>query len=111
VELLKQHEELANDPRRVNFCEANLRSGPKYVIKKGKTPVLTPDKARLLLNSINVSDNSGLRDRAAAGAILPPRARGRRGKFSDPLPKCRRCRCRLLQRKEDPVTSRAIDTR
>src|SRR6516165_3730609 len=26
VELLKQHEELANDPRRAIFCEANLRS-------------------------------------------------------------------------------------
>jgi integrase/recombinase XerD len=26
--------------------------GPRYVIKKGKTPVLTPDEARLLLDSI-----------------------------------------------------------
>ena len=26
--------------------------GPSYVIKKGKTPVLTPDEARLLLDSI-----------------------------------------------------------
>ena len=37
--------------------------GPKYVIKKGKTPVLTPSEARLLLNSIDVEENSGLRDR------------------------------------------------
>jgi site-specific recombinase XerC len=28
--------------------------GPKYVIKKGKTPVLTPEEARLLLDSISL---------------------------------------------------------
>jgi integrase/recombinase XerD len=44
--------------------------GPKYVIKKGKTPVLTPDEARLLLNSIDVSDNSGLRDRALLAVMV-----------------------------------------
>jgi site-specific recombinase XerC len=30
---------------------ASAVRSPKYVIKKGKTPVLTPDEARLLLNS------------------------------------------------------------
>ena len=30
--------------------------GPKYVIKKGKTPVLTPEEARLLLDSIDVTE-------------------------------------------------------
>jgi integrase/recombinase XerD len=44
--------------------------GPKYVIKKGKTPVLTPEEARLLLDSIDVSDNSGLRDRALLAVMV-----------------------------------------
>ena len=38
--------------------------GPKYVIKKGKMPVLKPEEARLLLDSIDVTDLSGLRDGA-----------------------------------------------
>ena len=44
--------------------------GPKYVIKKGKTPVLTPDEARLLLSSIDVAENSGLRDRALLALMV-----------------------------------------
>jgi integrase/recombinase XerD len=44
--------------------------GPKYVIKKGKTPVLTPDEARLRLDSINVSENSGLHDRALLAVMI-----------------------------------------
>ena len=44
--------------------------GPKYVIKKGKTPVLTPDEARLLLNSIDVRENCGLRDRALLAVMV-----------------------------------------
>jgi integrase/recombinase XerD len=38
--------------------------GPKYVTKRGKTPVLTADQARQLLDSINVETIVGLRDRA-----------------------------------------------
>jgi site-specific recombinase XerD len=38
--------------------------GPKYVVKRGKTPVLTADQARVLLDSIDVSTVVGLRDRA-----------------------------------------------
>ena len=38
--------------------------GPKHAIKRGKTPVLTPDEARKLLDSIDVSTLVGLRDRA-----------------------------------------------
>jgi integrase len=38
--------------------------GPKHVVKKGKTPVLTTDEARLLLDSIDTSSVMGLRDRA-----------------------------------------------
>src|SRR5690242_17039036 len=38
--------------------------GPKHVVKRGRTPVLTPDEARRLLDSIDVSTVVGLRDRA-----------------------------------------------
>ncbi len=38
--------------------------GPKHAVKRGKTPVLTPDEARKLLDSIDVSTLVGLRDRA-----------------------------------------------
>ena len=38
--------------------------GPKYVLKKGKTPVLSADQARTLLDSIDTSHVVGLRDRA-----------------------------------------------
>ena len=37
--------------------------GPKHVVKRGRTPVLTADEARLLLDSIDVSTVVGLRDR------------------------------------------------
>ena len=38
--------------------------GPKHVVRKGKTPVLSPDEARQLLDSIDTSNIVGLRDRA-----------------------------------------------
>jgi integrase/recombinase XerD len=44
--------------------------GPKYVIKKGKTPVLTPEEARLLLDSIDVNEFAGLRDRALLAMMV-----------------------------------------
>ncbi len=40
--------------------DASAVRSPKYVIKKGKTPVLTPEEARLLLDSIDVTELSGL---------------------------------------------------
>src|SRR6204780_2393029 len=43
--------------------------GPKHVVKRGKTPVLTTDQARLLLDSIDTSTLVGLRDRALIGVI------------------------------------------
>ena len=43
---------------------------PKHVVKKGKTPVLTPEEARLLLDSIDVESDSGLRDRALIGVMV-----------------------------------------
>lgn len=68
--------------------------GPKYVVKKGKTPVLTTEETRLLLDSIPAASITGLRDRAViavmvytfarVSAVLKLRARdfyvqGRRG--------------------------------
>jgi site-specific recombinase XerC len=43
---------------------AHAVHGPKHVVKRGKTPVLTADQARRLLESIDVSTVVGLRDRA-----------------------------------------------
>lgn len=43
--------------------------GPKYVVKRGKTPVLKADEARLLLDSIKIDSIVGLRDRALIGLM------------------------------------------
>jgi len=44
--------------------------GPKHVVKKGKTPVLTAQETRTLLDSINTETMAGLRDRALIGAMV-----------------------------------------
>ncbi len=44
--------------------------GPKHVIKRGKTPVLNAAEARQLLDSIDLSDVAGLRDRALLGLMV-----------------------------------------
>lgn len=44
--------------------------GPKHVVKRGKTPVLKAEQARLLLDSIDISSVSGLRDRALIGVMV-----------------------------------------
>ena len=43
---------------------AHAVRGPTHVVKRGKTPVLMPDEARALLDSIDTSTVVGLRDRA-----------------------------------------------
>jgi len=43
--------------------------GPKYVVKRGKTPVLKADQARALLDSIDTATIVGLRDRALLGVM------------------------------------------
>jgi integrase/recombinase XerD len=43
--------------------------GPKYVVTKGKTPVLTAGEARALLDSIETDTLKGLRDRALIGVM------------------------------------------
>jgi integrase len=44
--------------------------GPKYVVKHGKTPVLSAEEARKLLNSIESDTLIGLRDRALIGVMV-----------------------------------------
>jgi site-specific recombinase XerD len=44
--------------------------GPKHVVTKGSTPILTAKEARLLINSIDVHTITGLRDRALIGTML-----------------------------------------
>lgn len=52
------------------FNPAASVRGPKHVVKVGKTPVLQPDEARALLDSIDVSSVAGLRDRALLGLMV-----------------------------------------
>jgi site-specific recombinase XerD len=54
----------------VELNPAQAVRGPKHVVKKGKTPVLNEDEARMLLNSINGKDLVSLRDRALIAVCL-----------------------------------------
>lgn len=49
---------------------AHAVRGPKHTQRKGKTPVLTADEARDLLDSIDASSLPGLRDRALIGLMV-----------------------------------------
>jgi len=44
--------------------------GPAHSVRRGKTPVLAPDEARALLDSIDVSKPVGLRDRALIALMV-----------------------------------------
>ncbi len=44
--------------------------GPKHVVKNGKTPVLSAEEARGLLDGIELSTLAGLRDRALIGVLV-----------------------------------------
>ena len=44
--------------------------GPSYVVRQGKTPVLEPDEARALLDSIDTTTHAGLRDRALIALVV-----------------------------------------
>src|SRR5210317_902787 len=44
--------------------------GPKHVVNKGKTPVLSAEEARQLLDSIDTQTTGGLRDRALIGLMV-----------------------------------------
>jgi site-specific recombinase XerD len=49
---------------------AHAVRGQKYVVKRGKTPVLVNDEARALLDSIDTGTLKGLRDRALIGVMV-----------------------------------------
>ena len=44
--------------------------GPRHTVRKGKTPVLSRDEARALLDSITTDSVIGLRDRALIGTMI-----------------------------------------
>ena len=44
--------------------------GPKHIVKRGKTPVLSAEDARKLLDSIDISTVVGLRDRALIAVMV-----------------------------------------
>ncbi len=54
----------------VPFNPAHAVRGPRHVIKKGKTPVLTAEEARMLFDSIDTSTIVGQRDRAIIATLL-----------------------------------------
>lgn len=56
--------------------------GPRYSAAEGKTPILTGDEPRRLLDAIKTDSPVGLRDRALIGPALHGRA-GERGHFSE----------------------------
>ena len=54
----------------ITMNPAHAVRGPKYVVKKGKTPVLEADEARALLDAIPTDTLTGLRDRALIGVMV-----------------------------------------
>ena len=44
--------------------------GPSHSVKAGKTPVLSPEEARTLIDSIDITTPVGLRDRALIGLMV-----------------------------------------
>ncbi len=49
---------------------AHAVRGPKHTQKRGRTPVLAADEARVLLDAIDATSLSGLRDRALIGLMV-----------------------------------------
>lgn len=56
--------------RVVSVNPASSVRGPRHVVKKGKTPVLTAEETRALFNKIDTSSPVGLRDRALIGLMV-----------------------------------------
>jgi site-specific recombinase XerD len=54
----------------VSVNPAHSVRGPKHVVRKGKTPVLSAEEARQLLDAIDTSSVVGLRDRALIGLMV-----------------------------------------
>lgn len=49
---------------------AHAVRGPAHAVKAGKTPVLDPEEARALLDSVDVTTQAGLRDRALIALMV-----------------------------------------
>ncbi len=49
---------------------ASSVKGPRYSVRKGKTPVLAADEARAMLDAIDVTASIGLRDRALIALMV-----------------------------------------
>ena len=49
---------------------ASVVRGPKHVVKRGKTPILSPEEARQLFDSLPTDTVVGLRDRALIGVLI-----------------------------------------
>lgn len=54
----------------LSFNPATAVRGPKHVVKRGKTPVLAPEEARAILDTIDITTSIGLRDRALIGLMV-----------------------------------------
>ena len=49
---------------------ASVVQGPKHVVKRGKTPILSPEEAREFFASFDIETLVGLRDRALIGVLI-----------------------------------------
>ena len=49
---------------------AHAVRGPKHIVRRGKTPVLSPEEARQLLDKIDTTTPESLRDRALIGLMV-----------------------------------------
>jgi integrase len=49
---------------------ASVVRGPSHVVKRGRTPILSPEEARALFESISPDSRVGLRDRALIGVLI-----------------------------------------
>ncbi|BBO34171.1 site-specific recombinase XerC [Lacipirellula parvula] len=54
----------------IPYSPATSVRGPRHVVTRGKTPILSVDQARSLLDSIDTSTIVGLRDRALIGIMV-----------------------------------------
>ncbi len=54
----------------IDVNPAHAVRGPKHVVKKGRTPVLTSEEARAMLAAINPGTLTGLCDRALIGTMI-----------------------------------------
>lgn len=85
----------------VPFNPAASVRGPKHVVKKGKTHVLSAEDARTLLDSIDTGNVVGLRDRSLIGVMVYSFARVGavvRMRVSDFYQNGRRCWFRLHEK-------------